>query len=63
MIALVGILALQVVTLMKDSSTGGLGALGLAVPVAAVFYGIGFVVQSRADKTEAPTLSAEHVHA
>lgn len=61
--ALVGILALQIVTLMKDSSTGGLGALGLAVPVAAVLYGIGLVVQSRAVKAEAPTLGAEHVHA
>ena len=43
-IGLVGILALQIVTLMKDSSTGGLGALALSVPVAAVFYGIGLFV-------------------
>ena len=64
LIGLVGILALQVVTLMKDSSTGGLGALALSVPVAAIFYGIGLFVQSRAGKkaTE-PTLGVEHVHA
>ena len=49
-IGLVGILALQIVTLMKDSSTGGLGALALSIPVAAVFYGIGLFVQSRADE-------------
>ena len=64
LIGMVGILALQVVTLVKDSSTGGLGALALSVPVAAVFYGLGLFVQSRAEKTAvAPTLSVEHVHA
>jgi hypothetical protein len=49
---------------VKDSSTGGLGALGIAVPVAAIFYGIGLFVQSRAQKKAAePTLGVEHVHA
>jgi hypothetical protein len=63
-IGLVGILALQIVTLMKDSSTGGLGALGIGVPVAAVFYGIGFFVQSRPGaKAAEPTLGLEHAHA
>lgn len=63
-IGLVGILALQIVTLMKDSSTGGLGALGIGVPVAAVLYGIGFFVQSRAGaKAAEPTLGREHAHA
>ena len=60
-IGLVGILALQIVTLMQDSSTGGLGALGLSVPVAAVAFGIGLFVQSRAGRTvSAPTLPVEH---
>ena len=64
LIGMVGILALQVVTLVKDSSTGGLDALALSVPAAAVFYGLGLFVQSRAEKTAlAPTLSVEHVHA
>jgi hypothetical protein len=63
-IGLVGILALQIVTLVKDSSTGGLGAAALSVPAAAVFYGIGWFVQSRAEKSAGePTLSVEHVHA
>jgi hypothetical protein len=63
-IGLVGILALQIVTLMKDSSTGGLSALTVSVPAAALLYGVGLFVQSRADKsTTAPTLSAERVHA
>jgi hypothetical protein len=63
LIGLVGILALQIVTLVKDSSTGGLGALVFSVPVAAVFYGIGFVVQSRAQKMPVePTLGVEHVN-
>jgi hypothetical protein len=61
-VGLVGILALQIVTLMKDSSTGGLDALVLSVPAAAIFYGIGFFVQSRAEKAVEPTLSVEHVH-
>jgi hypothetical protein len=64
-IGLVGILALQIVTLMKDSSTGGLGALALSVPGAAICYGIGYFVQSRVEKKSAvePTLDVERVHA
>jgi hypothetical protein len=63
-IGLVGIFALQVVTLVKDSSTGGPGALGLAVPVAAIFYGVGRFLQSRAAATVGePTLVVEHAHA
>src|SRR4051812_39734350 len=63
-IGLVGVVALQVVTLMKDSSTGGLGALVLSLPLTAIAYGIGLYVQSRAERSVAePTLSTEHVHA
>jgi hypothetical protein len=63
-IGLVGILALQIVTLMKDASTGGLGALAVGVPAALIAYGIGLFVQSRATKRPAePTLGVEHVHA
>jgi hypothetical protein len=63
-IGLVGVLALQIVSLMKDSATGGLGALGLSVPIAAAFYAIGLFVQTRAAKSaDAPTLGVEHVHA
>jgi len=64
LIGLVGVLALQIVTLMKDSATGGLSALALSVPAAAIFYGMGLFVQSRAEKSAAePTLGLEHVHA
>jgi hypothetical protein len=64
LIGLVGILALQVVTLMKDSATGGLGVLALSAPIAAVSYGLGLLVQSRVEKRAAePTLGVEHVHA
>jgi hypothetical protein len=62
-IGLVGILALQIVTLMKDASTGGLGALVLSVPIAAVLYGVGVYVESRASRAAEPTLGVEHVHA
>jgi hypothetical protein len=64
LIGLVGVLALQVVALMKDSSTGGLGALALSVPLTAIFYGLGLLVQSRAAKQpDQPTVDVEHVHA
>lgn len=63
-IGLVGILALQVVTLVKDASTGGLSGLGVGVPLALVLYGIGLFVQSRVDKrASAPSLAPERVHA
>jgi hypothetical protein len=64
LIGLVGLLALQVVALMKDSSTGGPGALALSVPLTGICYGIGLFVQSRAAKqTAEPTVDVEHVHA
>lgn len=63
-IGLVGILAFQIVTLVQDSSTGGLSALAFSAPLAGVFYGIGLFVQSRSAKGAAePTMDAEHVHA
>lgn len=49
-LGLFGVLALQVVTLVNDSATGGLSALSLGVPVAAAFYGIGVFVQHQAQK-------------
>lgn len=64
LIGLVGILALQVVTLVQDSSTGGLGALAVSVPAAALGYGAGVLVQSRSGRSnERPRHDAEHVHA
>lgn len=64
LIGLVGIFALQVVTLVKDASTDGLGALVLSLPVAALFYGIGYVVESHSRKqSDAPSVDAERVHA
>ena len=59
-VGLVGIFAFQIVTLVQDSATGGLGALAVSVPAAALFYGIGRFVQSRADKGS-PTEPQEHV--
>jgi len=59
-VGLVGIFAFQIVTLVQDSATGGLGALAVSVPAAALFYGIGWFVQSRADK-RTPTEPQEHV--
>ena len=63
LVGLVGVLALQLVTLVQDASTGGLSGLGVGVPLAVAFYGIGLFVQSRAESTATPTLDAERVHA
>jgi hypothetical protein len=62
-IGLVGILAFQIVTLVQDSSTGGLDALAFSAPVAAVFYGIGLFVEARVAKAAVePTMGVERVH-
>jgi len=58
-VGLVGILALQIVTLVEDSATGGLGALVVSVPAAGLFYGLGRFVQSRAEKHPS-THSGDH---
>lgn len=63
-VGLVGILALQVVTLVWDSSTGGLNALWLSVPAAALCYGAGVFVSSRiATRVAEPTVDHERVSA
>ncbi len=63
LIGLVGILALQIVTLVKDASTGGLDALALSLPIAALFYGLGYAVESRSRKQPAaPIVDGERVH-
>jgi hypothetical protein len=64
LIGVAGVLALQVVILVKDASTGGLAALPYALPVAALCYGIGFFVQSRAGRrVPRPTVGVERVNA
>jgi hypothetical protein len=64
LVGLAGVLALQVVVLVKDASTGGLEALMFSAPIAALAYGIGFLVSSRiAKRAAAPTVSLEHVNA
>jgi len=63
-VGLVGILALQIVTLVRDASTGGPGALWLSLSIAVVCYGVGVLVQSRIQKVAAePTLAVERVRA
>jgi hypothetical protein len=54
----------HLVALMKDSATGGLGALALSLPLTALCYGVGLLVQSRAARrVDEPTVDVEHVHA
>lgn len=61
-LGLVGVVLLQVVTLVMDASTGGLGALAISLPLSAVAYGAGLVVQRRAvDRRPPTTLTTEHV--
>jgi hypothetical protein len=62
-VGLVGVLLLQFVTFVWDATTDGLGALLLSVPLAGICYGIGWFVQSRAEKSAGgPTLAVEHTH-
>lgn len=64
LIGLVGILALQIVTLVRDASTDGLGALPFSLPIAAVFYGIGYAVERRSQKqAQALTVETQRVDA
>jgi hypothetical protein len=64
LVGLGAILALQIVTLVKDASTDGLGPLVLAVPIAALFYGLGYAVESRSQKQpRTPTVDVQRVHA
>jgi hypothetical protein len=63
-LGLIGVLLLQVVTLVKDASTGGLGALAISIPAAVTAYGVGILVgRGVATRTATPTLSPEHVSA
>lgn len=64
LIGLFGIFALQVITLVRDASTGGLGALTISVPLAALAYGIGSFVQNRPEKDAGRnTVTPERVYA
>jgi hypothetical protein len=59
LLGLAGILVFHLVTLVRDSSTGGLPhGLELAIPLTAVFYGIGLLVQNRVTKKHAVTTGA-----
>ena len=61
-LGLAGVVVLQVVVLIQDASTGGLDALSVGLPLAALAYGAGLLVQSRvARKGSAPTLADERV--
>jgi hypothetical protein len=65
LVGLVGVLALQVLSLMIDASTGGLWeALPFSVPAAAVCYGVGRLVETLVRRrVAAPTLTPEHSNA
>jgi hypothetical protein len=52
-IGLAGIGVLQLVMLVRDASIDTVaGALPLAIPIAALFYGVGLVVQNRVSKKQ-----------
>ena len=60
LIGLAGVVVVQLLTLVQDSSIGGLpGGLEIALPGAALFYGIGFWVQNRVTKKHTVTPAAE----
>jgi hypothetical protein len=52
-IGLVGVVAVQILAVVKDSSIDGVaGALVIAIPAAALFYGIGLIVQTRVTRKQ-----------
>jgi hypothetical protein len=52
-IGLVGVLAVQILAVVKDSSIDGVaGAMVIAIPAAALFYGIGLIVQTRVTRKQ-----------
>jgi hypothetical protein len=52
-IGLAGVVVLQVLALVRDASIDGMaGALVLSLPAAALFYGIGLVVQTRVTRKQ-----------
>jgi hypothetical protein len=59
LIGVAGIVVLQVAVLFHDSSIGPVGdGLLIAIPGAALFYGIGLVVQNRASRKRQPAAVA-----
>jgi hypothetical protein len=59
LIGLAGIVVIQLLVLVRDSSIDTVaGALPLALPGAALFYGIGLFVQNRASKKQAASAGA-----
>ncbi|MBU2664124.1 hypothetical protein KOI35_11535 [Actinoplanes bogorensis] len=60
-IGLAGVLAVILLVLAQDSSIGGLpSGLEIALPGAALFYGIGLAVQNRSARKHAVQPAAEH---
>jgi hypothetical protein len=59
LLGVAGIVALQVVVLVHDSSIGPIGdGLAIALPGAALFYGIGLLVQNRVSSKQQPAAVA-----
>ena len=53
----------EVVSLVMDASTDGLSGLVIGIPLAALGYGAGVAVEKlSAGRSDAPTLSVEHVN-
>jgi hypothetical protein len=53
LVGLAGVVLFQLVTLVRDSSTGGIaGAIPIALAGAALFYGVGLLVQNRVTRKQ-----------
>jgi hypothetical protein len=63
LLGLGAVVLLELVTLVMDASTGGLGGLVVGLPLAAAGYGLGLAVERLSARgSHAPTLSVEHAH-
>lgn len=61
LLGLAGVVALLVITLVRDSSADLAGALPIALPGAALFYGAGLLVQNRVNRRTATRPPADRV--
>ncbi|MEU4235910.1 hypothetical protein [Actinoplanes sp. NPDC026619] len=59
LLSLAGVVVLLLITLWRDSSADIAGAMPIALPGAALFYGAGLLVQNRVNKKQQPVPAVE----
>lgn len=58
-VGVIGVVGLLVAALVRDNATGGLGALSFGIPLAAIFYGLGWFVRFMSGRRQAAGQSSQ----